>query len=196
LHANYLAIQIHGGYGYTRDYQPEQFYRDNRLNPIHEGTNGIQSLDLLGRKAAMDGGEALKLLGGRMLHTATGAKASPSADVREFGGQLAAAVRAAGETTAKLLRKAATGEVDLALANSAVYLDLMGHIVVAWIWLQQALPAAAKIDRTTGEEQAFYRGKLQACRYFFNWELPKTQAQHRLLNSLDSTCFEMQDEWF
>jgi alkylation response protein AidB-like acyl-CoA dehydrogenase len=196
LHANYLAIQIHGGYGYTRDYQPEQFYRDNRLNPIHEGTNGIQSLDLLGRKAAMQGGRALKLLAAKMLHTAAEAQQSASADLRTWGEQLAGSVRAAGETTAVLLGKAGAGEVDLALANSAVYLDMMGHIVVAWIWLQQALLASAVMDRASSEDEAFYRGKLAACRYFFHWELPKTQAQKRLLDSLDTTCLDMQDAWF
>jgi alkylation response protein AidB-like acyl-CoA dehydrogenase len=196
LHANYLAIQILGGYGYTRDYQPEQFYRDNRLNPIHEGTNGIQSLDLLGRKAAQDNGAALELLAARILETTAGASRSPATDLRGFGDQLAGAMQAAGETSAKLLRKAAAGEVDLALANSAVYLDMMGHIVIAWIWLKQALVAAEKVESAIGEEHDFYCGKLQACRYFFKWELPKTQAQQRLLNSLDRTCLDMQDEWF
>jgi len=196
LHANYLAIQIHGGYGYTRDYQPEQFYRDNRLNPIHEGTNGIQSLDLLGRKAAQNEGAALELLAARVLQTTVAASSSPATYLRGFGDQLAGAMRAAVETSAKLLRKAADGEIDLALANSAVYLEMMGHIVIAWIWLQQALVAAEKVESASGEERAFYCGKLQACRYFFNWELPKTQAQQRLLDSLDRTCLDMQDEWF
>jgi alkylation response protein AidB-like acyl-CoA dehydrogenase len=196
LHANYLAIQILGGYGYTRDYQPEQFYRDNRLNPIHEGTNGIQSLDLLGRKAAQDNGAALELLAARILETTAGASESPATDLRGFADLLAGAMQGARETSAKLLRKAAGGEIDLALANSAVYLDMMGHIVIAWIWLKQALVAAEKVASAGGEERAFYCGKLQACRYFFNWELPKTQAQQRLLNSLDRTCLDMQDEWF
>ena len=196
LHANYLAIQIHGGYGYTRDYQPEQFYRDNRLNPIHEGTNGIQGLDLLGRKAAMENGQALKLLAERMLRTATEGKRSSSDDLRKWGEQLEGAVQAAGDTTARLLARAAAGEVDQALANSAVYLDMMGHIVIAWIWLQQALVAMARLDGANHEDRLFYQGKLFACRYFFLWELPKIRAQKRLLDSLDTTCLAMQDEWF
>jgi alkylation response protein AidB-like acyl-CoA dehydrogenase len=74
LEANSLAIQIHGGYGYTREYPVEQFYRDNRLNPIHEGTHGIQAIDLLGRKAVMQGGAALKLFGREVQQDRTGSR--------------------------------------------------------------------------------------------------------------------------
>ena len=77
LIANKLAIQILGGYGFTRDYPVEQYYRDNRLNPIHEGTNGIQALDLLGRKAMMQEGAALKLLLQRIGATVAEAAAEP-----------------------------------------------------------------------------------------------------------------------
>lgn len=69
LEANNLAIQVHGGYGYTRDYDVEQHYRDNRLNPIHEGTHGIQGLDLLGRKVTMHDGVGLTLLGSKVAAT-------------------------------------------------------------------------------------------------------------------------------
>src|SRR5690606_17111751 len=133
LEANYWALQILGGYGYTRDYPVEQIYRDNRLNPIHEGTNGIQSFDLLGRKVTMHGGAAFKLLMRRLLQTAQAAE-----QVESLAGHaqaLKAAVQTVTDTTVTLTAVAARGETDRSLCNSWVYLEMLGHTVIAWIWL-------------------------------------------------------------
>jgi alkylation response protein AidB-like acyl-CoA dehydrogenase len=180
LEANHLAIQVHGGYGYTREYPVEQLYRDNRLNPIHEGTHGIQALDLLGRKAGMQDGAALQLLmrEGRCAEALNGA----------VDGLL--------ETTRNLLCASANGEVELSLANASLYLEMTGHIVVAWIWLRQGLVAVTRLPAANPVERDFYQGKLQACAYFFRWELPRTGWMKALLNDLDRTCYEMQDGWF
>ena len=180
LAANDLAIQVHGGYGYTRDYAVEQLYRDNRLNPIHEGTNGIQALDLLGRKSVMEDGAALKLLMRAMTRTAHAALGAPDAELARWGEALAGAAIEIPKTTRALH---AAGALDATLANAHVYLELVGHSVIAWIWLRQALAAA--LPGTSGADADFYRGKLQACRYFFDWELPKVRAQHELLRRLD-----------
>lgn len=196
LQANDLAIQVHGGYGYTREYPVEQLYRDNRLNPIHEGTHGIQALDLLGRKAGMQDGAALQLLMREMHATLRAARDCDSPELRGFAEDLAAAVDRIMETTRNLLCAAANGEVELALANASVYLEMAGHMVVAWIWLRQALVAVAKLPGAQGCERDFYQGKLAACAYFYRWELPRTRHQNELLNNLDRTCFEMQDAWF
>jgi len=193
LEANNLAIQVHGGYGYTREYNVEQFYRDNRLNPIHEGTHGIQALDLLGRKAVMRDGAALKLLAREMLATAGDARGSGDPDLRTWGDALAKAVADLEATTRALF---AAGDMERTLANASVYLEMFGHGVIAWMWLRQALVAHAGLARAGERDAAFYRGKLQACRYFFRWELPKTQPQHELLRNLDVTCLEMRNEWF
>ncbi len=185
LEANDLAIQVHGGYGYSREYDVEQHYRDNRLNPIHEGTHGIQGLDLLGRKVVMEQGAALRLLVGRILQT--------TARADELGGEHAeagAAVRRSAErlvvTTEKLW---SAGDVSVSLASSSVYLEAAGHIVVAWMWLEQLLAAA-------GKDGDFYDGKRQAARYFLRWELPRTDVQLDLLESLDRTTLDMQEPWF
>jgi hypothetical protein len=196
LEANSLAIQVHGGYGYTREYPVEQLYRDNRLNPIHEGTHGIQGLDLLGRKAGMQDGAALQLLMREMHATLREAGKCDSPELRGFADDLAGAVDRIMETTRNLLCAAANGEVELALANASVYLEMAGHMVVAWIWLRQALVAVARLPGAQGAERDFYQGKLAACAYFFRWELPRTRHQNELLNNLDRTCFEMQDAWF
>ena len=193
LEANSLAIQVHGGYGYTRDYNVEQFYRDNRLNPIHEGTHGIQGLDLLGRKVMMDAGAALQLLGREILATVAAARGARDAGLAAWADALATAVAEIGETTRILW---GAGDVDRTLANASVYLELFGHVVIAWTWLAQAIVAHAALAGATAADERLYRGKLQAAKYFFRWELPKTASQHALLRSLDATCLEMRDEWF
>src|SRR5690554_5509255 len=138
LEANYHAIQIFGGYGYTREYPVEQIYRDNRLNPIHEGTNGIQGLDLLGRKVRMHDGAALKLLGQRMRETIDEA-AGFDAPISGWAQELAGALATVGDVTRVLLERAAAGDVSLAFGNAWHYLDMVGHTVVAWLWLKQAI---------------------------------------------------------
>lgn len=187
LVANDLAIQVHGGYGYTREYPVERLWRDNRLNPIHEGTFGIQSLDLLGRKIFADQGKALALLAEEMQKTI---QAAPPA-FEEEAAALANAIALVSKTVAVLGRAAAGNQLDQALANSAVFLEMLGHVVVAWLWLRQASVAEEKAKDATGDLAAFYDGKRRACRYFFRWELPKIRPQAELLQSLDQTCAEM-----
>ncbi len=193
LEANSLAIQVHGGYGYTREYPVEQFYRDNRLNPIHEGTHGIQGLDLLGRKVMMQEGAALKLFGRELQKTVQEAGAIPELQTHALA--LGAAITEVGVTT-RTLAEALGRDGDAALANSSVYLEMFGHTVLAWIWLRQAVAASRGLTLGNKGDEDFYRGKLAACRYFFQWELPKTQPQHALLRALEPTCREMRDEWF
>ncbi len=180
LEANSLAIQVHGGYGYTREYDVEQHYRDNRLNPIHEGTHGIQSLDLLGRKVTQNGGASLAALSERISATVAAAGDDP------FAAQLDTAWQRLVRVTAAMF---ASGDIEAAMANSAVYLEAFGHIVIAWIWLEQYLACA-------GRDGDFYAGKRQAAKFFFRYELPKTAPQLDLLESLDRTTLEMEDAWF
>jgi alkylation response protein AidB-like acyl-CoA dehydrogenase len=196
LEANDLAIQVYGGYGYTREYPVEQFYRDNRLNPIHEGTNGIQALDLLGRKAGMEDGAALQLLMRELQDTVRQAGKCDSPELRRCAEELNLAVDGLMETTRNLLCAARQGEAELALANATLYLELAGHIVVAWLWLKQGLVAVHRLPVAARADRGFYQGKLQACAYFFRWELPRTRHAKDLLNNLDRTCYEMQDAWF
>jgi alkylation response protein AidB-like acyl-CoA dehydrogenase len=187
LEANSLAIQIHGGYGYTRDYNVEQYYRDNRLNPIHEGTHGIQGLDLLGRKVRMQDGAGLKLLASLFSNSISAGLKSSNADVAS-GAKTLGALLARIEPTLKKLYGA--NDLNVTLANATVFLESFGHIVLGWIWLEQAL-IAEKADAND-----FYRGKLQAAKYFFLWELPKVATMLDLLDTLDDTTLAMQDAWF
>ena len=194
LKANELAIQCLGGYGYTRDYPVERLYRDNRLNPIHEGTNGIQSLDLLGRKVFGDGGKGLRAYSALLLQTAEAA--AGDAELAGYAKALKAAVARIASTTAVLGGEAAQGRVEKALANSHAYLELLGHTTIAWVWLKQALVARAAAPTASATDAGFYAGKLAACRYFFVHELPKTEAWAALLQSLDTTVLDIQKEQF
>lgn len=185
LEANSLAIQVHGGYGYTREYDVEQHYRDNRLNPIHEGTQGIQGLDLLGRKVVVNGGAGLAALAGEVAKT-VGAARAHGGELGELAQQLDSTWQRIVSVTAAMF---GAGDIDAALANSSIYLEAFGHAVLAWIWLEQALAA----DGNSGD---FYDGKRQAARYFYRYELPRTAPQLDLLAALDRTTLDMRDAWF
>ena len=188
LEANSLAIQIHGGYGYTRDFPVEQYWRDNRLNMIHEGTHGIQAMDLLGRKVRIDNGRALELLSSRITGTAAGAVAlaalAPHArDLEQAWAHVRSATDAAWAS-------ASPGE---ALANAVPYLQAFGHVVLAWIWLDVAV-AALKSD--PGAARPATVGMLAATRYFFHYELPKIGAWLRPVETRDMSCANLSEEAF
>lgn len=191
LEANKHAIQVLGGYGYTRDYPVERLYRDNRLNPIHEGTHGIHGLDLLGRKVRIADGACFTALC-RLIRTEIDA-AADTASMREHAADLADAVQELEKTTRVLIE---CGDLERSLANATIYLDMVGHIVIAWMWLKQAHCAARHLSKTPDQEPDFYHGKLKACRYFFVYELPKARAQMSLLQKLDDTCLGMSSAEF
>jgi alkylation response protein AidB-like acyl-CoA dehydrogenase len=193
LRANDLAIQVLGGYGYTRDYPVEQCYRDNRINPIHEGTNGIQALDLLGRKAMMSDGAALRILLERI--AATCAETATISTLSSLASELGAAIKRVQETSLAAGRRMAAGEVREVLANASHYLHLLGHVVVAWGWLRMAAAAQRALDAGAGDRD-FHEGKVQACRFFFATELPQTELSARLVTGVDRSAYDMRDAWF
>ncbi len=184
LEANSLAIQIHGGYGYTRDFPVEQYWRDNRLNMIHEGTHGIQATDLLGRKVLMEGGKGLQLLAARINATIERAIQQPA--LAEHANALGRALQHVGAATKAAW---ATGEPTEALANAVPYMQAFGHTVLAWIWLDVALAVP-------GDTSPANQGKLAAMRYFFHYELPKTGAWLRVVETRDPTCASLAEDAF
>ena len=189
LEANSLAIQVMGGYGYTRDFPVEQYWRDNRLNMIHEGTHGIQALDLLGRKVVMQEGRGLRLLADRIGATVERAGHEPT---------LAREATALADALAHLVQATRDawdgGEPAETLANATPYLQAFGHVVMAWIWLDVAL--CAQRGMATASDAALRQGKLAACRFFFRHELPRTAAWLTVVETRDDTCRAMADEWF
>ena len=192
VEANSLDIQVLGGYGYTRDFPVEQYWRDNRLNMIHEGTHGIQALDLLGRKVLMQGGAGFKLLADTVLATV-----HKAADVPNLAADAASLKRTLSALQAATLSAWATGEPVEALANATPYLQAFGHTVLAWMWLDVALCAqAAQLNTSDPLELNALRGKLAATTYFFNYELPRVSAWLGVVSTRDATCRSMAAEWF
>ncbi len=194
LAANSLAIQILGGYGYTREYPVEQFFRDNRLNPIHEGTNGIQAMDLLGRKARQENGAALKALLCEMRSTVRLVETQGNGTLQYQADTLASAITAVERTTEALMAVADNGDRERFLANASHYLNMVGHTVIGWMWLRQGLAAEAGLAQAAGDEE-FYRGKLAACRYFFGFEMPKVQYHAELLQRQEDSPLTTDPAW-
>ena len=184
LEANSLAIQIHGGYGYTRDFPVEQYWRDNRLNMIHEGTHGIQGMDLLGRKVLMEEGRGVHLLGARMRETAD--KAMVFAD-------LAADAKALNTALQKVIAATqmawSSGQPQEALANAVPYLQAFGHLVLAWIWLD--VSASCRGAQTPAQT-----GRQAAAKFFYHYELPKIDAWLQVVSNRDMTCANLAEDAF
>ena len=193
--ANSLAIQVMGGHGYINEHPVEMFYRDNRLNPIHEGTTGIQSLDLLTRKVPMNKMQGYHATLKEMRKTLDEAKQYNG--LQQTTEQLSEALTTLSTTTEAVLSAMATKNIDLALSNSVKYLELFGHVIIAWLWLKQSIVATkALAEQPHQDDVYFYQGKLQAAQYFYRFELPEINLWSQLLIHTDSTSFDMQPEWF
>ncbi|GAB2705610.1 acyl-CoA dehydrogenase [Aliiglaciecola aliphaticivorans] len=191
--ANDLAIQILGGAGYTREYPVEQCWRDNRLNPIHEGTNGIQALDLLTRKLWQAKGAGLNTLQTRILadfNNATGEKCAPL--VKSTLGYMAK-MQPLIPVLGDALR---SDKLPNLLANAQCFMNVFSSIVMSWIWIRQANVAEKALLKCNEEDKPYYLGKIQAAKYYVNWELPLIDRDLTLLEAFDNSCSDMQPEWF
>jgi butyryl-CoA dehydrogenase len=193
--ANDFAIQVLGGHGYINEHPVELFYRDNRLNAIHEGTTGIQSLDLLTRKVPMNKMAGYAATLNEIYKTIEQAK--QHSNLTEFSAQLADAVETLKKTTDVVLTAMQTSHIDLALANSVKYLELFGHVIVGWLWLKQGIVASKALSQQPHQaDEDFYHGKLQALQYFYRFELPEIALWSSILRKSDSTTYDMKVAWF
>ncbi|GHG40093.1 acyl-CoA dehydrogenase [Deinococcus indicus] len=188
------AIQVMGGAGYTRDFPVEMYYRDNRLNPIHEGTEGIQGNDLLGRKLTQAGGRGLEILLARIQADLNASDDLSGLD--DIRAALRTAVTQCSSALSALLPRAAELGPDLLLANANSALEMLGHTVVGWMWLRQATAAARALPGARPSDQPYYQGKLHAARFYATHELPKVRAHADLLASADRTTTDMHTDWF
>ena len=187
LEANKHAIQVLGGAGYTRDYPLERLYRDNRLNPIHEGTHGIHGIDLLGRKVGEKGGRAFDLW--RKAICADIQRGATHNRLREFCNTLEEELEVFGEVSQVLLKRLAEDPVA-GLANATLYLDAAGHLSIAWMWLRQAT-AALEAQAAGRGDRDHLEGKVWACQYFFHYVLPQTHATYKVLLAGDRTTLDI-----
>jgi butyryl-CoA dehydrogenase len=191
--ANALALQVHGGYGYSSEYLPEAWLRDQKLNSIHEGTTGIQGMDLLGRKVVAAGGEALRAFAEEVASTVARARKAGVAEAWCEG--MERTLAAVGELTMTLGAMGMAGEVERMLRHSADYMELFSIVAVAWRWLDQA--AAAREGLARGSEgRDFYEGKLCAAQYWFATEVPRVPQLVELCRSGEDSYTRMRAEWF
>ncbi|MHB8089991.1 MAG: acyl-CoA dehydrogenase [Syntrophales bacterium] len=190
------GLQCLGGYGYCDEFPLEQYYRDVRIHPIHEGTTGIQGIDLLGRKVVMKDGKAFLLFLEELEKTIAAGKAIPECE--SCAAALAEAMETLREITTALLEIRSKGEMELFLADATLYLELFGIIAISWQWLLQAVTAAGALPAAPAEADInFYNSKLHTCRYFFAYELPKIKGLAACLqNSGDGLTVKMKQEWF
>ena len=186
------AMQVMGGYGYAREYDVEQLYRDNRLNQIHEGTNGIQAIDLLGRKVPQHGGAALQAFAAWVQADCAAAGAAGLSDLAEG---VEGALAALGDVTGSLLA-ALQADATRGLANASVYLEVASRVVYGWIWLRQATVAQRALPEASTHDAAFYRGKIAAARFYVACELPKNGPELALLRRNDAIALTMSPDWF
>ncbi|MDB4968148.1 MAG: Acyl-CoA dehydrogenase family protein [Myxococcales bacterium] len=196
--SNALALQIHGGYGYSSEYLPEAWLRDQKLNTLHEGTSGIQGLDLLGRKVVAAGGEALAIFAEEV--NGAIARARAAGVVAAACDQLASALAITLETTATLAARGLAGDVDGMLLHSTDYLTLFSLVAVGWQWILQAAVAAEALAAGCGPRD-FYDGIACAAQYFLATDVPRVAALAALCTggaggAADDSYARMKPEWF
>ena len=189
------GIQCLGGSGYCEDYPLEQYYRDARIHPIHEGTTGIHGIDLLGRKIPMKNGKALHLFCGEVETAVVKAKEMP--ELESYARQLSEFLEKLKKVTAHLSRIQKERGIEHALADATLYLELFGIVAVAWQWLIQAIVIVKVLNGDPSKaEKDFYQGKFYTFRYFFGYELPKAEGLVNRMMHTDGMTVHMNKDWF
>jgi alkylation response protein AidB-like acyl-CoA dehydrogenase len=190
--SNALAVQIHGGYGYTNEYLPEAWLRDQKLNSIHEGTTGIQSIDLLGRKVIKTQAASIVALVQQVTQTAERARAAGVA------ASSCAAVEATLTAVLELSRslvELSAHDPEAALRHSADYLEAVSIAVIGWMWLLCAAVARERLQRNIGDRD-HAEGKLCAADYWFHTELPRVHTLCALCRDNEDSYARMLPDWF
>jgi alkylation response protein AidB-like acyl-CoA dehydrogenase len=189
------GLQCLGGSGFCDDYPLEQYYRDIRIDPIHEGTTGIQGMDLLGRKVVMQNGKALAVFLEILTQTIDQAGADP--ELKGPADKLDSAQETLKKVTRHLLDLAVAKGPDVFLADATLYLELFGIVVIAWQWLLQGIAVRKALrHEVTKRDEDFYHGKMTTLQYFFGYELPKIQGLAERLTAADHPTITMETGWF
>ena len=190
------SIQCLGGYGYCEDFPVEQYFRDARIHPIHEGTTGIQGMDLLGRKVIMADGKAFQLYLKTVREAVQKAGEGPES-LKIYAEQLETALKTLETVTFNLIGVAQSKGPAAYLADATLYLEFFGIMTVAWQWLKQGIIAEKALQSAKSKrEKNFYQGKIYTFKYFFEYELPKTDGLARRLSSADDLTLEMDAAFF
>ncbi|NLO21255.1 MAG: acyl-CoA dehydrogenase [Syntrophomonadaceae bacterium] len=183
------AIQCLGGYGFCRDFPVEQYYRDIRIDTLHEGTTGVQGQDLLGRKVTMKGGKAYQLAMEEVRKTIE--EAASIDELKAYAAQLKDAQQVFSDVTDYLLAIKETGDKEKFQADASVYLEMAGVLFIGWQWLLQAVVAIKALPTAIDVDKNFYQGKLMTCQYFFKYEMPKLESLGKTLKTSDGLTVAM-----
>lgn len=189
------GLQVLGGYGFCDEFPLEQYYRDARIHPIHEGTTGIQGMDLLGRKVMMKEGKAFTLYAEEVRKTIS--EAIKSDALRPHAEALENVLARLEDVTGHLKGLAAKDGPERFLADATLYLECFGIVAIAWQWLKQGVKAVEGVEGASSEKaQQFYQGKLYTLRFFFGYELPKADGLMRSIMNADGLTVEMGSAYF
>jgi butyryl-CoA dehydrogenase len=195
IHAISQGLQCLGGSGYCDDYPLEQYYRDCRIHPIHEGTTGIQGMDLLGRKVIMENGRAFMLYISEMQETITAAAEYKALD--KYAAELNQALTKLQDVTRHLISIAQQQGPEAFLADATLYLEFFSLVAIGWQWLLQGIAVQKALDAGAAKKDFnFYQGKMFTLRYFFAYELPKTLGLAERLLDDDRLTVQMQTNFF
>jgi len=189
------AIQCLGGYGYCQDFPVEQYFRDIRIDTIHEGTTYIHGMDILGRKIIMKNGLALKAFIDEVQQTIN--EAGKYKELKEYANELSKAINTLQEVTKHLLALSSDGKKDEFFSDATLYLELFSIIAIAWQWLLQSITASnsVKNNNLLQDDKLFYEGKLYTCRFFYKYELPKVDYLFKTLMKDDFLTVEMDSKY-
>jgi hypothetical protein len=190
-----LGVQIFGGYGYIKEYPMEQLLRDCRITPIYEGTNGIQAMDLLGRKLGLNQGRPIMDLMGEIQGVIAAAKANDRLD--DCAGKLEAALNKLGEVALHLGKTAMSPQVMAAFAHAYPFLEVSGDVVMAWLLLWRANIAAQKLGNgARKKDAAFYEGQLKSAEFFANCILPVTLGKMNAILTTSAEAVDIEEDSF
>jgi len=190
-----LGVQVYGGYGYIKEYPMEQLLRDCRITPIYEGTNGIQAMDLLGRKLGMNKGKPIMDLMGEIQNTIAAAKAHAKVDA--YAGKVETALNKLGDVALHLGKTAMSAEILTAFAHAYPFMEVAGDVVMSWLLLWRATIAAEKLENGAKKKDvAFYEGQLKSVEFFVHCVLPVTLGKMDAILATNSAVVEIGEDSF
>jgi len=168
------AMQVHGGYGYCQEYPVEQFLRDCKITSIYEGTNGIQALDLFGRKVRMRKGAALQTVFDRMTQDIL--EARKSQELKAYADEVEKALSELRDVTAVLIADSTSSNAYRAYSWATDYLEIFGDVVLGWMFLWQAMKAQEKLS-VSDQEKDFYLNKIDTAKFYIGDLLPRVYGK-------------------
>jgi butyryl-CoA dehydrogenase len=187
------GLQVLGGYGFCSDFILQQYYRDIRISSIYEGTTGIQSQDLLGRKITMNNGEGLKLLLDEILTTV--ARANNHPELKPYANSISEKIKLSEKVLISLMPHALKGDFEKYLSDASVFMEFFSLVIVAWNWLEIAINSQEALNKGDKKySDIFYKSKIETMKYFFDYELPKTISHSEILMNPSSVTIKKDEE--